>query len=494
MESQNASPLVPQCTSLALNAFAIPNASNQSYVGVPPYYMIAFVPGGVPVATLIGSNASNLTWQAEFDVGTQIVLAMRDSVGNAGGVAGTYNVTIAPMNAGWTNVTLPIGFDAYTYIDRATPPGQLFAAVVDATGQWGISTQTLTTTGDTNVACTGLVSQVHQSSQVPLYANGTTWNGTNTRGAGPGHDSGMASHKITIIIVCVVLGALVLLGLSLFFGGRAWRHRNYTQQDTAPRTYDPSFIVDGRPNLGSWGDFHASESTTAATFSVPNNWGMQNRDSFSKLPMPDQTLYGLRHQHSDLTATSRTTPNGSRGPQLSGSSSASFPPNNGAPISPTGDSLPDQDHEPFPPSLFSFSQPPPSLPTEINYPNTGDPTRFHYPPSTMGSSEYTYTRTPPSPAAVINRFSNPYPNDTPQTLSAKQAEARLRTVRSNPIIPPPGGSPVSSRARPQSLVSQQPNQTQGRGEAEPDIIIQHRDGGTVTELPPPYMDRGPGPA
>jgi len=257
------------------------------------------------------------------------------------------------------------------------------------------------------------------------------------------------------------------------------------KQDTTPRTYDPPFDLDGRPAPESWSEFHTSHSSTAAMSSVPNNWGMQYHDSFTKVPLSDEQLYGLRHQHSDLTATSRTTPaGGRRGQPLSGSSSSSNPENT-SPVLYARESLSNPEAEPFPPSLFSFSEPPPSLPTEINFPNTGLPERYRYPPSTVGSSsEYTYTRGPPSPPAVIHRFSNPYPNDTPQTLSAKQSEARLRGARSNSTILRPGQSPTSSEARPESALPHQ------GGGAEPDIIIQHRDGGTVTELPPPYMDRG----
>ncbi|KZP24229.1 hypothetical protein FIBSPDRAFT_888957 [Athelia psychrophila] len=521
---------------------ALPNSTS---MGVPPYYMIAYESGGIPTTTNIGTNATNLSWQAGYGIGTQLTLAMVDASGSSGGVpAYLYNVTAgqgsscyskrnttlriyanvtkdlqtcdpwglqivggvppynitstAPGSGTWTNISLPQGFDVFTYINRGSPGGYLIASVSDSTGQWGVSTALVNTAGGSDMTCEGLVSADHQSSNTPFYANGTTLNGTDTNGTQqplttqqprPSPQTGMSSHKTTIIAVCAVLGALVVLGLSLFFCGRARKQRNSTNQDTVPRTFMPPLLLDGRPEPGAWGTDNYAQSSTAAMSSVPHVVGW--KPSFSKVPLSDYNIHHLQHQYSDQTMSSHHTMRNPQGPrrQESGSSSNSIPHNILIPNRPGRELLPSPlESEPFPPSLFSFSQPPPSLPTEIDYPNTGNPTRFQYPPSTSSPSEY--TRGPPSPPAVINRLSNPYPNETSQTLSAKQAEARLRHVRSSPNTRLPDAISPSSDARPQShLGARQPNQTNVEGNIESEVIIQHRDGGTVTELPPPYMDR-----
>ena len=47
------------------------NTSNASFVGVPPYYLIAFIPNGVPTTSMIGSDPNNLTWQVNQATGNR---------------------------------------------------------------------------------------------------------------------------------------------------------------------------------------------------------------------------------------------------------------------------------------------------------------------------------------------------------------------------------------------------------------------------------------
>jgi len=54
--------------------------------GTPPYYMIAFALGGTPVTTLIGSDESKLSWTVTQPVGSKLVLSVVDANGSAGGV------------------------------------------------------------------------------------------------------------------------------------------------------------------------------------------------------------------------------------------------------------------------------------------------------------------------------------------------------------------------------------------------------------------------
>ncbi|KZP02863.1 hypothetical protein FIBSPDRAFT_663744, partial [Athelia psychrophila] len=117
---------------------------------VPPYYMIAYESGGIPTTTNIGTNATNLSWQAGYGI------AMVDASGSSGGVPAylynrnttlriyanvtkdlqtcdpwglqivggvpPYNITsTAPGSGTWTNISLPQGFDVFTYINRGSP-------------------------------------------------------------------------------------------------------------------------------------------------------------------------------------------------------------------------------------------------------------------------------------------------------------------------------------------------------------------------------------
>lgn len=60
---------------------------NASAVGIPPYYLMAFVPGGIPTTSLVGSDPNNLTWTVNQPAGTTVLLSMADSNQDAGGNA-----------------------------------------------------------------------------------------------------------------------------------------------------------------------------------------------------------------------------------------------------------------------------------------------------------------------------------------------------------------------------------------------------------------------
>ncbi|KDQ50931.1 hypothetical protein JAAARDRAFT_141098, partial [Jaapia argillacea MUCL 33604] len=134
-----------------------------------PYYLIAYELGGVTTVTPVGSTS--LSWQVTHRPGAQLMLTMADANGNAGGVdpyirtvapgssstcqmptpdpsfvmtanvtgtlqtcqpwglsiqGGTppYGVTVARLNTSVvTNMTVPLGDDIVTYINRAEPLG-----------------------------------------------------------------------------------------------------------------------------------------------------------------------------------------------------------------------------------------------------------------------------------------------------------------------------------------------------------------------------------
>lgn len=188
-----------ECQSVPL--VIIPPASNASAVGVPPYYLLAFEPGGVPTTTMVGRDPKNLTWIANHKQGAKLMLTMMDSQQRIGGVPGTlYTMTAgsdssciptAPQNVAsvhanvtdalhacdaWgltiqggqkpytvvisgldlptiQNETLGANDNVFTYVDRVKPNTQLMASVVDATGQWGTSSQLIRTAGSTDTKC-----------------------------------------------------------------------------------------------------------------------------------------------------------------------------------------------------------------------------------------------------------------------------------------------------------------------------------------------------
>ncbi|TDL23398.1 hypothetical protein BD410DRAFT_681132, partial [Rickenella mellea] len=169
---------------------------NASAIGVPPYYMIAYTPNGIPTTSLVGTDPNNLTWQVNQPPGTNMLLTIADANNDAGGfpptvyttiagsstacvppkpavnitvvqnVTGTlftckpwglrvyggtlpYTISLAALSSTLvTNVTLGPHDDVFTFIDRADPNGMLMAAVSDATGQWGTSTPLIPTAGN----------------------------------------------------------------------------------------------------------------------------------------------------------------------------------------------------------------------------------------------------------------------------------------------------------------------------------------------------------
>ncbi|KZT01644.1 uncharacterized protein LAESUDRAFT_752523 [Laetiporus sulphureus 93-53] len=91
-------------------------SSNSSELGVPPYYLIAFELGGVPTTRMVGPDASKLYWQVGHREGSMLMLTMVDSNHSTGGVSPTlYNVT-----AGSNSSCLPSSSSS-TDIARITP-------------------------------------------------------------------------------------------------------------------------------------------------------------------------------------------------------------------------------------------------------------------------------------------------------------------------------------------------------------------------------------
>lgn len=47
----------------------LPRAVNSTDVGVAPYYLMAFEPGGISTSAFIGTDPSHLNWQVDHEAG-----------------------------------------------------------------------------------------------------------------------------------------------------------------------------------------------------------------------------------------------------------------------------------------------------------------------------------------------------------------------------------------------------------------------------------------
>ncbi|KAK0187006.1 hypothetical protein F5146DRAFT_1063261 [Armillaria mellea] len=64
-----------------------PSDPNNDTHGVPPFYMRAYEEGGHVITTLMGDSESNLTWTVNNPVGSEILLNVIDANGSSGGTA-----------------------------------------------------------------------------------------------------------------------------------------------------------------------------------------------------------------------------------------------------------------------------------------------------------------------------------------------------------------------------------------------------------------------
>ncbi|KAJ3514253.1 hypothetical protein NLJ89_g2479 [Agrocybe chaxingu] len=250
---------LPTCLPLAISLFD-PRAANPDLDGTratPPFYMIAFLIGGAPITTFIGTDEDNLSWAVTAPVGSRLALSVVDANGTAGGlpptiyevvagsttqcVTGTvqtpefrvtanvtgdlttcqpwgltikggvppYNITLVQPNSPIvTNVTIGFGDDHYTYINRANPDGKLIAAISDLTGRWATGTPIVNTKGSRNVDCVGLVSSSGNSTIIAanIVAENAATESEKRRKA-----------TVTGVAVTIVLLFLIGLGIGVFF-------------------------------------------------------------------------------------------------------------------------------------------------------------------------------------------------------------------------------------------------------------------------------------
>ncbi|THG95943.1 hypothetical protein EW026_g5799 [Hermanssonia centrifuga] len=147
-----------------------------------------------------------------------------------------YTVVLSALNSPViTNVTMGPDDDVFTFPDRADPNTSLMCSVVDATGQWGISSNTIHTAGSSDVSCVGLVSSSKTSAQIKQEA------------ADRAHAEAEQEHRkrVKLVVGLVVgLGVPILVGLAAI----AWlysRRKSHIErglwdnQDVTPRAWHP---------------------------------------------------------------------------------------------------------------------------------------------------------------------------------------------------------------------------------------------------------------
>lgn len=411
---------LPTCLSLGIRIKAFNPTLNDTY-GIAPFYMIAYAVGGTPTTTLIGTDNVTLSWAVTHPVASELILNVVDSTGSSGGIpprpytviAGQttqcvstpatspeftvtsnvtgdlqtcqpwgltikggvppYNLSLAAVNSPVvTNVTIPYGFDAFTYINRADPGSQMIAAISDLTGRWATGTPLVNTKGSSNVDCIGLVSASGNSTILQKEAEARKDAANKKRTA--------LIAGITVPVTVVVLSAIAF-GVWFFLRRRKEKKLNEKLgADLEPRQFD---YQPTSPNAFSTGHFPEGDSS------------LNSNRSLKGLP---------------------PLPSGENGPLI------------------------------------------------YRYPAAG---------GSQSDPRASYSNYDTSDASSSNRDARPHPPFVPVRRTGKAAEA----AQQSHISPDSEYYHASGSALLPST-----------NEAGEEVIIQHRDGGTVRELPPPYAD------
>lgn len=462
--AQSISSVLPECQSL--NIVLSPSTNDSTALGTPPYYFMAFEPGGFSTSSFVGTNPKNLTWQVDHAAGTQVLLSMADANGSPSGMAtalytvtsgqgasclpsapstslvitpnvtkdlatcepwgliarggnAPYNITLVAVNSPTvTNVTIPQGFDAFTFINTALPNGQIVAAISDSTGQFGKTSQIVNTVGSANNTCPGLSSKFGQSSQM---------------------SASTTSHR-TSIILAVGLSVGILMGIA---GAVIFRRRWISGgQDTAPRTFKYDVINASRTELSSVAPTSNSYRKQPIFDTVRTSHSASSSTSTSRHEIVPYTPSFHDRSYADHQRESVNTPSSHLQEENSHASS----------------------------HLYEGVPSPVQL-TSPNYASGSNPAATPYIDNGSASTRM--------PVDVDRRYAKIVELHTStredNIRRAAAAHASSSTTRRNyePIL-----------SRPNTASNQQLNLD---SDAEPDIIIQHRDGGIVQELPPPYM-------
>ncbi|KAF8645355.1 hypothetical protein AX16_007858 [Volvariella volvacea WC 439] len=487
---------LPSCGTLDIEVTA-PN-STARMLGQPPFSMIAYPEGGTPTTQLIGTNDSDLSWVVDQPIGSSIMLTVIDGNGNPGGIGPSmftviagqttsclqtppsnqepftvtsnitdrletcqpwgitvkggvppYNVTLAALNSPViTNVTIGLGDDVFTYINRADPDGTMIAGVVDFQGRWASGTPLVHTYGSNNVDCVGLVSSTGNSTEIAQAQQEAE-----ERAAAD------ARRRSIIIGVTVSLGVVLLLAAAAGFW--FWRRRREREEIESGPDLLPRQFEETRPGYSVMRQYTGGAGILAEEF----------------VPPPGQVLMISPSAPSNTSSPPRTPKSPTAGPDSSTTA------------------LTGGTHLYPPTSVIAVSGATPydpPLPTSI---------------STAGStgSNSAGNRTSGGSSTTDRPGFNQFPQ-TPSRRNAKAIEAGFGPRPQASFSSQATTSPSSpSTNDTQSLAgttsagqrnSQHQPWQMGLGlvdevsTPEGEVVIQHRDAGLPRELPPPYADRG----
>lgn len=265
------------------------------------------------------------------------------------------------------------------------------------------------------------------------------------------------SHRTGIIVgICVSVGGLLaILGFLLFRRRRQVERGIQNGQDTLPRSFKYEALGDGPqtallPLLRPTQSAHHAHST----HSVQSHHSNHSNSSYQKLPIFDAIGPNQSERSSPFTTQ--------------------------------------QEIIPYMPSFREQS------------------VMGHRAQSSIASSSYSHQSVTPSSmasplygggprsASTSSPSAFPMPSHTSADADADRRLAKVaEAYRSRePIrVASPHPSIASSRSQNHTSLPSSSSGSQNQSidpDAQPDIIIQHRDGGIVQELPPPYLDRSRG--
>lgn len=451
--SQQISSLLPECQNLKLLVSSSTN--NITTLGTPPYYVIAIEANGFSTTSLVGTDPSNLSWQVNHAAGTQLMLAMTDANGSPGGMAtplftvtngqGTSCLPSAP------STSLAIKPNVTMDLSTCEPWG---LTVTGGIPPYNITLISVGSTIVTNVT-------IPRSFDVFTYINKANPNGqimasvsdatgqfgkttplVNTIGSAdficagltsqPGQSSQInpktsSHHTVVIAVVCVVISCLVAVILFV-----AYRRRKSSGQDTTPRIFKYQ---------------HVNDSPHTALLPT-----IQPRPLYHKSPILDITSSSSGSHHSTY-ARQEIVP---------------YVPNFDSPLhSGHGKEFS------IASSSHSSDRLLPLTPlTPESSPSSGRTANSLHP-----SGVPLFSPTPSEAQRYYLKFTEAYPSSHDNIRRATPAPSSSASV-----------SRGSSQSHPDDS-HQRTDPNVEPADMEPDIIIQHRDGGVVQELPPPYLDR-----
>ncbi|KAI0366450.1 hypothetical protein BV20DRAFT_952135 [Pilatotrama ljubarskyi] len=462
--------------------------------------MLVLEAGGITTVTPIGSDPTSLVWQNNHRRGASLLLTVIDSAGNTGGfpvqstevIAGSdtsclipaptsstpritpnvttelktcqpwgltvtggvkpYYVTFGQTASGViTNVTMGPEDDVFTFIDRADPNQRLMAAVMDSTGQWGVSTVLVQTAGSTDTSCTGLNSVSLTKAQVEMQAAAA--DAAARASAAKAHAKTVALGVVFGVVVPILIGGAV--------GIWWWRRRRRNQsQETGPS----QAAQPGSP------DVEHQESAVRPSLNldmsqVSNVLRIDSQTQRTPSWAVDASEYSIRRTDSPTS------------------------------IDMTAAELRDAIPTPYmtPPTLpraASIAKSPFRLPDAFaTTPNSTSPAatlspeaRYRKAVEAFAEAQANRARLQAQAGSGSNRRPSQVAHVGPGISSSRPPVVRraqsAAAVRLFPARPLPRRANSSLRLPPVVAIP----------ESGPDIIIQHRDGGIVEELPPPYRN------